>query len=317
MTETSSGQPPLPPSELASWAGGEHGDLLGSFDRIGRGARERILWLLPEAWSFEGKRVLDFGCGSGKVLRHFLAEAESCEFQACDLHEPSIRWVREHLSPPVDAFVSPDRPPLPRPDGHFDLIWAISVFTHIADGWSSWLLELHRMLTDEGLLIASFLGEGMHERFVGEPFEERQVGMNVMNYGQPWEEGSPNVLHSRWWVEAHWGRAFDVIKWTAEAEGRQSYALFRKRPAELSSEDLERVASGEPRELEAQHYYLRQLQDQIRALRADRAALRAESLALRSERDELSAKMRIVSRSRSWRITRPLRRLGRALARRE
>jgi len=49
-------------------------------------------------------------------------------------------------------------PPLPFPDGTFDLIYAISVFTHITTHWAGWLLELHGLLRPEGVFIATFHG---------------------------------------------------------------------------------------------------------------------------------------------------------------
>ena len=77
-------------------------------------------------------------------LRHFLPEAESAEFWGCDLHGPTIAWLDENLSPPMHFYVNDERP-LRHPDGYFDLIYAISVFTHITVDWSAWLLELHRI----------------------------------------------------------------------------------------------------------------------------------------------------------------------------
>jgi SAM-dependent methyltransferase len=316
LTGASPVEPPLPPPEIAAWSGVDPDDPLGSYDRLGRANRELILGLLPEGWSFEGKRVLDFGCGSGKVLRHFLIEAESCEFHGCDLHGPSIRWLGEHLSPPVTAFINPAAPPVPRPDAYFDLIWAISVFTHIADGWSAWLLELHRLLADGGLLIATFLGRGMSEVITGEPWDDDRIGMNVVGYGRSWEDGNPSVLHSRWWIEVHWGRAFEIVRFLEEPPGHHGFVVLRKRDAQLTVEDLERPEPGEPRELESQRHYVRQLQDQIRALRSEHDVLRAQERAARSERDKLQAKARSYADSRSWRSTRPLRAVARRLARR-
>jgi ubiquinone/menaquinone biosynthesis C-methylase UbiE len=84
-----------------------------------------------EGYDFEGRRVLDFGCGAGRVLRHFAPEAEAGgEFWGCDPYPPTIEWLKANLSPPFQFYVSEARP-LPHPDGYFDLIYAISVFTHI------------------------------------------------------------------------------------------------------------------------------------------------------------------------------------------
>src|SRR5436189_225548 len=75
----------------------------------------------------------------------------------------SMAWLQAHLSPALRVFSNAQGPPLPQPDGYFDLIWAISVFTHITDRWSEWLLELHRVLSPSGLLIATFLAPGWYE----------------------------------------------------------------------------------------------------------------------------------------------------------
>ena len=127
------------------------------FHRSGRDRKRAIVRLLPDDYSFDDRRVLDFGCGSGRVLRHFLREARTGEFWGCDLHEPSIEWVTENLSPPINAHLLNGAPRLPHPDAHFDLVYAISVFTHITDDWSAWLPELHRVLKPGGFLISTFL----------------------------------------------------------------------------------------------------------------------------------------------------------------
>ncbi len=55
-------------------------------------------------------------------------------------------------------FRNDEAPPLELDDDSFDLVWAISVFTHISDYWSSWLVDLHRILRDGGILLATIAG---------------------------------------------------------------------------------------------------------------------------------------------------------------
>jgi predicted SAM-dependent methyltransferase len=44
-------------------------------------------------------------------------------------------------------------------DGSFDLIYALSVFTHIPVQWQmAWLQELHRVLRPRGYLLCTVLG---------------------------------------------------------------------------------------------------------------------------------------------------------------
>lgn len=227
--------------------------------------RTRIESLLPTDWSFEGKRVLDFGCGSARVLRHFLDEARRGELWGCDIDGPSIDWIEAHLSPPLSCFRNDVEPPLPLADDYLDLIWATSVFTHI-DHWSPWIVELHRVLAPGGRLIVTFLGEGMWEALVGEPFKEDEVGMTVLGH---WRGAGADILHSEWWLREHWGRAFEVLEVARPPRGADgspqtthSYISLRKRQTDLTVAGLEDCDAAEVRELAG-------LQTNIRLLRRE------------------------------------------------
>jgi SAM-dependent methyltransferase len=250
---------PLPPVELAVRVGvPDPDDPLGSYLRLGRDARDLVLDLLPDGWSFDGKRVLDFGSGAGKVLRHFAVEARVAELHACDRDEPSIDWLRRELCPPFHAFRNDESPPLPVPDGHYDLVLALSVFTHLTDRWSDWLLELHRVLSPDGLLIATFLGRAASEVYLGEPYDEEKIAMAFLSPDQDWDSGGPTVFHSEWWLRAHWGRAFEFLELRpGSSPGEHGIVLLRRRPVRLSTTDLESPEPYELRERTASEYRLR------------------------------------------------------------
>jgi SAM-dependent methyltransferase len=289
-------RPPLPPEELASRVGPPIG-LDGSYEdyeAVGRQLRDVVLSCLPSDWAWPGKRVLDFGCGAGRTLRHFVPEAAVAEFWGCDIDVESIEWLNANLSPPVRGFVNDERPPLPHPDNSFDLIYAFSVFTHITDQWSSWLLEIHRLLSSEGLLVATFLGKGMSELIAEEPWVEERIGMNVLKADEGFEHGGPMVLMSPWWIEEHWGRAFEIVRLTAGATPpAHGMIVARPRPEAPTRAELERIDSDEPREITALRHNIRQLQQESAAARAD-----------------IERVTRGFESSRSWRVTAPLRRLG-------
>ncbi len=261
--------PPYPPVELAVRVGAR-GVERARYEEVGRMSRDAILAALPDDWTFAGKRVLDFGCGAGRTLRHFLDEAQVGEFHGCDIDEPSIAWLEDNFSPPLNVFVNSEKPPLELAGESFDIVWAISVFTHISDYWSAWLVELHRLLRNDGLLIATILGPD-RSRELGETHDPRvergepipdiadQVGMNVLRYGQPWDQGGPAVFHSGWWIKEHWGRAFDIVTLRESPQG-QGVVVARKRPIEITPPELERIDPSEWREIEALRHNIRQLQ---------------------------------------------------------
>jgi SAM-dependent methyltransferase len=289
---------------------GEGHDAQEAFDNEGARLRQVIETSLPGGWRFDGKRVLDFGCGSGRVLRQFLDEAKRAEFWGCDIDGPSIDWLAQNLSPPLHCFQNGYEPPLPLEDGSLDLVWAMSVFTHIQH-WSRWLVEMHRVLAEDGILIASFLGEGMWAPLVREPYQEDEVGMTVLRH---WLDAGADVLHSEWWLRAHWGRAFDVLSVehpprAADGSVRvaHSYITLHKRPLAVTAAELEWRDPAEPRELAA-------LDTNLRVLRHEMAALRSYSTlrALASSRArQLAARSRLLGQPR--RLLRRLRSVRRSV----
>jgi SAM-dependent methyltransferase len=275
---------PIPPRDLIERAGGGRGAIRDSegrlrtgqpseqsdewfrrfYEQSGRVRKAGIIEALPDGYSFERKRVLDFGCGSGRVLRQFLPEAASGEFWGCDLHRPTIAWLDEHLSPPLHFYVN-DEIPMPHPDGYFDLVYAISVFTHITHEWSAWLLELHRILKPEGLLLATILGPEGWGLSLKKPPDENGLGMCVQRLGQRLDDTSgARVLHSPWWLRSRWGRAFEILSLRSSgfAEQIHGFVLGRKKAVSLTRDDLERPEPEDPRELQAQRHQLLVLEEE-------------------------------------------------------
>jgi SAM-dependent methyltransferase len=309
--------PAFPPSELMQRVGRiDDADVEHAYQAIGQQCRSRLERLLPNDWTWEGKCVLDFGCGAGRTLRHFLDEAQRAEFYGCDIDAASIAWLAEHFSPPLHVFQSGESPSLPQPDGFFDLVYAFSVFTHLTDHWAGWLLELHRVLKPQGLLFATFLSEPHWKAFDQGAWDENRVGMNVIKTWNPWDSGGPVVFHSEWWIREHWGRAFEILalelRDPAEPEG-QAATLLRRKAEQLGSADLERPAD-DPREVKASRTNIVQLQreahdlyTQLARATASHQQLAASLETLDADVQRLQDELARISQSRSWRLTAPLR----------
>ena len=328
--------PPLPPIGLMRRVVPLHADELDAgaeYDSKGREIKDFIVSQLPAEWTWEGKHVLDFGCGAGRILRHFLPEARLGEFWGSEIDEESLEWIAEHLSSAVRPIHHGVSPPLEAPDGHFDLIYAMSVFTHIADEWSAWLVELHRLLAPDGLLIASFLGPGMIASLIGERWSDDRIGMNVTRYGTSWEQGGPNTFISPWWLRAHWGRAFDIVRLepagydSGDPRGSQGYAVLRRKAVDITRQELEAPEPGEPRELSAARHNVRQLARELGGARKDLdhalddnrrlgAALEGSQRHWRETAEWWEQIAESLLDSRTWRVRTALRRLASRLPRR-
>ena len=301
---------PVPPTDLVSRIGPMGEDPIGAYERSGQEHRELIESALPADWSWAGRRVLDFGCGSGRVIRRFQEEAGEAEFWGCDLDSPSVDWLSENLSPPFHFFESADVSTLPQEEGYFDLIYAFSVYTHLTDNWAGWMLEHHRVLKDDGLLFVTFLGEGMTESQIGEQWDEDRIGMNALRYGNPWDHGGPITFNSPWWIRAHWGRAFEILELRPRIKDAPAPShgcvLMRKKPVRLSEDDLTRLEPDEPREILALQHLVEQYRDEtalFRRLLAEQSQTAYQEELLAKERQ-----LAEVTSSASWRLTEPLRR---------
>jgi len=88
----------------------------------------------------KGNRVLDFGCGPGRMIRWFATLAEECEIWGIDISARHIVWCQENLNPPFNFTTVTTQPHLPFEDRYFDFIYCASVFTHIDDRADDWLL---------------------------------------------------------------------------------------------------------------------------------------------------------------------------------
>jgi len=304
---------PIPPPDLAARIGGTY----EQYRVIGAGHREILEELLPEDWSFVGKTVLDFGCGTGRTLAAFAEKTGETEFWGCDIHEPSIEWAQQHLSPPFRFFACNETPPLDQPGVRFDLVYGMSVFTHITSQWSAWLVELHRVMRPGGVAIVSVLGPAMAPEIIGRDWDER-IGMAVVDLHKHWQVGGPDVLLSEWWVREHWGRAFDIVRFTA-AQAGHDYVVMRRREVTIDVGSLESVTDGDVREQQALAVNLELLCDQMAQFgeekRSEAEALIAREQALGAECTRLQESLTTVETSRSWRLTAPLRKAA-ALVRR-
>jgi len=101
--------------------------------------------------------ILDFGCGCGRMIR-FLGHPEHWAAHGCDVKPGNVDWCRANLS---GARVTRNGvlPPLPYPSETFNLIFSMSIFTHLPEKNANlWIDEIHRVLAPQGLFIATTHG---------------------------------------------------------------------------------------------------------------------------------------------------------------
>jgi 2-polyprenyl-3-methyl-5-hydroxy-6-metoxy-1,4-benzoquinol methylase len=151
--------PLLPPEELRFRVGGVRD--AEEFQAIGGWCRDSLLAGLTKIGrdftSFG--RILDFGCGCGRTLLSFAEITSLARFHATDIDAKAVGWCCANL-PLASCGVNDPLPPLAQPDGAFDLVYAISVFTHLDEERQFlWLDELRRITQPGGIVLLSVHGE--------------------------------------------------------------------------------------------------------------------------------------------------------------
>lgn len=103
--------------------------------------------------------VLDLGCASGRVIRHFHYQAGLSRVFGCDINRAHVDWINACLPAPIVAFQNTSLPHLPLPDASLDLVTAFSVFTHVEAFDTAWLMEIRRILRPGGVAWLTIHGD--------------------------------------------------------------------------------------------------------------------------------------------------------------
>lgn len=178
-------------------------------------------------------RVLDFGCGCGRVIRFLPRHDRACLIHGSDLDAEAISWCRQNLAHLATFSTNAPAPPLPFPAGHFDFVYSISVFTHLPEDLQlAWLEELRRVTRAGGYLLLSTHGEGLFH------LVSRKGRRALREWGFYYcairnTEGLPDFyqtsFHHRRYIERQWSRFFEIVRMEENGiAGRQDAVLCRR-----------------------------------------------------------------------------------------
>lgn len=102
-----------------------------------------------------GTRILDFGCGWGRIIRFFMKDTSCENLFGVDVDPKMIDFCSKELHC-GNYFLVNSEPPLVFQNGSIDLIYAFSVFTHLAESTAiNWISEFSRILKPRGILVAT------------------------------------------------------------------------------------------------------------------------------------------------------------------
>lgn len=202
---------PLPPSRLRLLVDGRSGDA-DRFLAVGAQMADSIAAAAAQAGRPVGEMgaLLDFGCGSGRVARHWAALAGP-EVHGCDYNRELVAWCAANL-PFLYATRNELEPPTPYVACSFDLVYALSVFSHLSEPiGAAWIEEFRRILRPGGLLVVSVLGEAARDRLAGAEGERFERGELVVERPRRAGSNACTVYHPRRYVTSSLLAEFDDV----------------------------------------------------------------------------------------------------------
>ena len=201
------------------WATG-HGDWLNVCNALAR------------YHSSKTERLFDFGCATGRFLRHVMLFSD-LQAHGCDFAPANVDWVKRHLPGDMNVVLNTADPELPFPERHFDIVTAFSVFTHIDEGEKEWLEELKRVTKKSGLLYITIQNEASWKKVLGRPgmfahlenakFTVPSLTINEELFERPMPSDrivfrksedhvyNSNVWHSTEYIHQHWSPHLEIL----------------------------------------------------------------------------------------------------------
>ncbi len=185
--------------------------------------------------------IMDWGCGCARVAR-FVAEFAPRKLTGIDIDPDNIEWCKKNITQAEFDRIGLD-PPTRFNDGSFDLVYGLSVFSHLSEAdQDRWLMEIQRITKPGGAVLMSIQGEIAFLRADGD-FERflllEKKGLHVYGRSPDLDDVLPemknsgyykNIFHSRRYVYERWNRYFEIVDVIDAAfAGYQDLVVMRRR----------------------------------------------------------------------------------------
>jgi len=187
--------------------------------------------------------IVDWGVGCGRVVRHLLEQtlakqASSPAVIGVDIDDMNVKWCQENLAnqSPSAQFKVLSLDGFDLPNSSVDLLYGISIFTHLSEyNQHKWLSEIRRILKPGAIAILTVNGEAKFCRQrdeVGLPFVQKFGffdGVPDSAIGAERSDYYRSTLHSRPYILKNWSMYFEILDIIVMAgEFQQDFIVVRR-----------------------------------------------------------------------------------------
>jgi SAM-dependent methyltransferase len=163
----------------------------------------------------DAQRLLDFGVGCGRIARHWAGAG--IEVHGSDYNPRLVAWCEGNL-PFVHAAVNGLAPPLRYEPETFDVIYAVSVLTHLPqDLQLAWMREWRRVLRPGGRLLVTIHGDATLDNMLPDERARYEAGELVVRHDRSAGSNLCVTYHPWAWVTSRLAEGFDVLSTEGDA----------------------------------------------------------------------------------------------------
>ncbi|MGB5715274.1 MAG: class I SAM-dependent methyltransferase [Waterburya sp.] len=205
---------PIPPPDLRARVHGR--EELSEFHKIGKLVSQNLestIQSIPIELD-DHSYILDFGCGCGRIISWFHNLYQNSKFYGTDIDDEAVTWCQENLSDQGNFSVNEAMPPLPYSDQFFDLVYSISIFTHLPEEMQfAWLKELKRVCKKGAYLLLTVHGEHLFPLSSGlakTEFENNGFYYSVGDGTMGLPEFYQTSFHTETYIRSSWSNFFEI-----------------------------------------------------------------------------------------------------------
>jgi hypothetical protein len=135
-----------------------HAQAVEAYFSGGGDCAQRLAALCHELLQTAPKTILEFASGYGRVCRHAKHVLPATLWTSSDVHPHAVSFNTKKLG--IDSFVSPASPEGWVVNRRYEVVFALSFFSHMPDAtFGPWLERLFNSVEQNGILIFTTHGE--------------------------------------------------------------------------------------------------------------------------------------------------------------
>ena len=183
-----------------------------AYDKTGLNDAKMIMKIIRKYCNSNRLTICEFGCGPARIIRHLRSIDSGIDklvgtdynidtINYCKKVIPGVNFIKNNLAPPLDL-----------PDKSIDVLYCISVFTHLSNEMHfKWIEEIRRILKTGGIFIGSFHGDESYDNLL--PSEKLLISNGELVTRGKVKEGSRiyTAYHSDQFIIEKLLKDFDFI----------------------------------------------------------------------------------------------------------